>query len=209
MLPGGKKRVTHILSKTNTGLNNNMSIKIYTDWVNEAKSNTDLQGFVFNYGVIYIGAYPTFPQFASALMEEIGSTDEEHGFIPDAENLAYKVEEWIGFPDDSFYWNFWHGLNPKSNKPFLDRVVHTSNAFLVVDDYQSAFTNAKPVMSKNRAGNHNDISYISKSIDADPDLLEAYLATEDLEQWELDAILSNLKMDPKMIQYYTRVRKTM
>ena len=111
--------------------------------------------------------------------------------------------------DDSFYWNFWHGLKPKSNKPFLDRVVHTSNAFLVVDDYQSAFTNAKPVMSKNRTGNHNDISYISKSIDADPDLLEAYLATEDLEQWELDAILSNLKMDPKMIQYYTRVRKTM
>lgn len=203
--------------KTNTVLSNishnSMSIKIYTDWLNEAKTEKNLQGFILNYGVILIGAYPTFVEFASSVMDSLGASEEEYGFIPDAENLVYKIEEWIRDEDDIDIrenWVFWHGLTPRSDKPFLERASEGRNAFLVVEDYQEAFTNAKVVLTKNKTGNSNDISYLSKSIDINPDLLELYVDTTDLQKWEKDAILSGVKkIDPKVLKYYTSVRKTM
>lgn len=186
-------------------------MKIYNEWLNEAKSGKNLQGFILNYGPIVIGAYSTFVEFASSLMESLGASDEEYGFIPDAENLMYKIEDWLG--DDAVElenWAFWHGLEPRSSKPFLEIIRGEKNAFLVVDSYQESFINAKTVLTKNKSGNHNDVSYLSKSIDTNPDLLELYVDTPDLQQWEKDAIFSNVKkIDAKVLKYYTQVRKTM
>lgn len=191
-----------------------MEIKIYEEWVYEAKRklplNAPLQGFAIDYGIMLIGAFPTFPQFAERVIKYVGVEYEEVEFIPDAENLSQEIESWT--EDEMRHGvdlKFWHGLKPKSKKPFLNPIAKRSNPYYIIEQLEAEFTNSKQIFSKYPDGNINDVTYISRSIDTNPDLIELYITTNKLEGWELDAILRNTKLDPKLIEYYTKTRKTM
>ena len=172
--------------------------------LHEAEVEKTKQGFVLvlkTWGrlecmtYMIVGVTETFQQFAEHFFEDntgmIASEymENDPGFGKNIETLMKAYSEAID--ESNFEYQFWSGITPKPVKNWVydaQDLMNPARCSVLLDKY---FTDAKLVMTKFFQGNEEDMTYVAKSIDNDPSLLELY---DDKEQ---EAIIKMLNWDER------------
>lgn len=173
--------------------------------LNEAEG-TKSQGFVLNIKTwdrmectvyMIVGVADTFQDFAEHFFEDntgiIASeyVEDDPGFAKNIETLMENYKATLGDYDSNIEYTFWSGITPKAIEGGAydsQDLMNPARCSVLLDKY---FTDAKVIMTKFPQGNEEDMTYVAKSINNDPSLLELY---DDKEQ---EAIIKMLNWDQK------------
>lgn len=172
--------------------------------LHEAEGDKEKQGFVLVLKTwdrkdcstyMIVGVDETFKRFAMNFFEDntgmIASEyeDENPEFVKNIDTLMEAYSSTID--ENNFEYQFWSGITPKPMKNWeydAQDLMNPAKCSVLLDKY---FTDAKLIMTKYPQGNEEDMTYVAKSIDNDPSLLELY---DDKEQ---EAIIKMLNWDQR------------
>ena len=118
------------------------------------------------------GVFDTFYDFAQRVSGDlIGDTSENREF-KDFGDLMTQVFEAIEIREGDY--SFWHGFVVKSGAEDYNSESNM-NCYQVTDMLEKMFVNPRDIMtSKGAVQNSYDLSYISRSIERDPEKLSMY-----------------------------------
>ena len=166
------------------------------------------------YSYWIIGIFPTFHQFASALLG-----DYHHPGYPvygedDAELSHYwSVKERLCDPDAETKHSlvFWSdGLKLTSNALNLREDTYTSinmeNPYKSSERMNFYFQNAREVIEKNTDGNPQSLGYLARSLESNPNLIQYYEHGSSTD--DLDDILQLTSWDDKKKRAFITISKT-
>lgn len=148
------------------------------------------QGFcltaVWNYdrsdvaSIMIAGSYLTIQDFMYTVWEQlVGDWDEDEEvefFHYDISDLMEAISNWT---EVGYEWEFWSGLEPKSQKDDWDS-CSLLNPGVTSTILNSMFSNVSSVMLPNTGSDSNEVSdaYIAKSIANKPELITRYVDSE-------------------------------
>jgi hypothetical protein len=150
----------------------------------------------------YVGICDTFYEFAQYILEDIGyyPDDFELDDIKDVDEVMNRCMDTI--EPKVFNYCMWQGLTPKA-----DAHVYTTltldNPYETVRELDDLFTNAKDVMLKHPDGNGENLTYLARSIEANPEALKLYI-----DEPRLEKILDLTQFDPKEKKAMLTLSKT-
>lgn len=150
----------------------------------------------------YAGICDTFYKFAQSILEDVGHYPDylELEEIKDIEEVMDRVVDTM--EPGEFEYCMWQGLTPVA-----DTEVYTTltldNPYETVRELDNLFTNAKEIMLKHPNGNGEDLTYIARSIEAQPEAITIYA-----EEPRFEKILNMAKMDPKKKKAMMTMAKT-
>lgn len=183
----------------------------------DIKSANRYQGFcltaVWNYdrneaaSIMIAGSYLTIQDFMYTVWEQLaGDWDEdEEGefFYPDVTDLMEKISNWI---EIDYEWQFWSGLEPKSQKEDWDS-CSLINPGVTSSILNSMFSNVSSIMTPNSGTDSQEITnaYIAKSVANKPELIANYAGSDNFS-----TIQKNLGWTDEQIElilnYYQNLR---
>ena len=152
------------------------------------------------------GSYDTFYDFAQAVNEDLG-----YGYDDDNEQMEFN--DVIALMDRLFEamevregdYSFRHGFKIKSGAVEGYHSQSNANCYDVVDMLEKLFVTPRKIMkstSKN-SYNENDMTYIARSVEKDPDKLSLY----DGDDEQYNKIISLLNWDKKKLDAILKVNR--
>lgn len=142
------------------------------------------------------GIYNTFYDFAQAVNEDMGDgySGEDGKDFTDVIALMDHVFEMQDVREGDY--NFRHGFKIKSGAVEGYHSQSNANCYDVVDMLEKLFVTPRKIMksTSDNLYNENDITYISRSVERDPDKLSLY--NDDDEQYV--SIIKNTNWEQKM-----------
>ena len=161
--------------------------KIFENSEQSVKPAGKYQGFcltaVWNYdrsecaSIMIAGSYLTVHDFMYTVWEQlVGDWDEEEEdefFQTDISDLMAEVSN---YTETDYEWQFWAGLEPKSQKEDWDS-CSLLNPGVTMSIINSMFSNSSSVMVPNSGNDTDEVSdaYIAKSIANKPELITRYM----------------------------------
>jgi hypothetical protein len=161
--------------------------KIFENSEQSVKPAGKYQGFcltaVWNYdrdesaSIMIAGSYLTVHDFMYTVWEQlVGDWDEDEEdefFQTDISDLMAEVSN---YTETNSEWQFWAGLEPKSQKEDWDS-CSLLNPGVTMSIINSMFSNASSVMVPNSGNDTDEVSdsYIAKSIANKPELITRYM----------------------------------
>ena len=157
------------------------------------KKGSKYQGFcltaVWNYdrddcaSIMIAGSYLTVQDFMYTVWEQLVGDWEQEGeefFQIDISDLMTEIAMWT---DTDHEWQFWSGLEPKSQKEDWDS-CSLLNPGVTTSIINSMFSNASSIMVPNSGNDTNEVSdaYIAKSISNKPELIVRYYDSPGFER---------------------------
>jgi hypothetical protein len=153
------------------------------------------------------GVYDTFYEFAQAVNEDIGfggydEEDDETEFkdLPDLMDVIMNNMDGV----EEFEYDFWHGFKIKPGAKGYNSKSN-SNCYKVAQMLEKLFVNPKEIMlaDKGTINNENDLTYLARSIEKDPDKLSMY----DDDETMYTGIIKSLNWDKKKLDALMRVNR--
>lgn len=148
------------------------------------------QGFcltaVWNYdrneaaSIMIAGSYLTIQDFMYTVWEQLAGDwdedEEDEFFYADITDLMEGISNWI---EVDYEWQFWSGLEPKSQKEDWDS-CSLINPGVTSAILNTMFSNISSVMFPNSGSDSDAVSdaYIAKSIANKPELITRYVDSE-------------------------------
>jgi hypothetical protein len=152
------------------------------------------------------GIYDTFYDFAQAVNEDLG-----YGY--DADNEQMEFNDVISLMDRLFEamevregdYSFHHGFKIKSGAVEGYHSQSNSNCYDVVDMLEKLFVTPRKIIASKSKNlyNENDMTYIARSVERDPDKLSLY----DGDDEQYNKILKLLNWDKKKLDAIIRVNR--
>ncbi len=163
----------------------------------KASGNDDI--YTFQY---YVGICGTFYEFAQYILEDVGYLPDDFELV-DVKDIDETMNKYLDTIEPKvFEYCMWQGLTPKA-----DAHVYTTltldNPYETVRELDSLFTNAKDVMLKHPNGNDEDLTYIARSIEFEPEALDLYS-----EEPRFEKILDMIQIEPRKKQAMLTLAKT-
>jgi len=166
------------------------------------------------YGYWIVGIFPTFHQFASALLEDYynpgylvyGDDDAELSHFRDVKQRL--CDENNENKNSLIFWS--DDLKLTSNALSLRDDTYTSinieNPFKSSERLNFYFQNVREVIEKNPNGNPDSLGYLARSLESNPDLIKYYEQGSSVD--DLDDILQLTSWDDKKKRAFTIISKT-
>lgn len=152
----------------------------------ESDQSDDLQGFILqltgfsefdDISVFHIGCSANFYEFSKGILEYYGVYPDDD-MMDDYSNfsnigaLLQKLADFTKSESDGF--TFWHGLKPRVNEELATDISSYENPYITVKELERIFTNSEEIMTKYPSGNVDDLTYLAKSLESNPELASAY-----------------------------------
>jgi hypothetical protein len=155
--------------------------------------------FLMNYTIA--GIYDTFYEFASAVNEDIGYSDEDEPMeFKDVEDLMDHVYEAIESREGD--WKFWHGFALKPGAKGYHSEENL-NCYKVSEMLENLFVNPKDIIAGKEIKNSLELSYLAKSVQNDPEKLLMYEDNQEMYK----KIVKLLNWDQKKLDAFLKVQR--